>query len=193
MILSRTICLACLGLLCGLVLCSSTAAEVPGLSEVEAFDAFPVYQAGDEVAGLRLEAVSSHPPVKDHDQRSMFWTFAYGDCDPPRAGDCDPQLQVQSWSTCYRWASQLHRRLRLFNVRGAKGIRGAGGSEVEIFTGRTTVVLFAYTQSLAMAAARQMRKVSQTQTPSLLPAPVPGSLGGKLPCQRPWWEEYSTD
>jgi hypothetical protein len=178
--------LACLGLLCGLVLCSSAVAEVPGLREVEAFDAFPVYQAGEEVAGLRLEAVSSHPPVRGDDQRSMFWTFSYGDCDPPRDGDCDPQLQVQSWSTCYRWASQLHRRLRLFNVRGAKGIRGAGGSKVEVFTGRTTVVLFAYTRSFATAAARQMRKVSQTQTPSLLPAPVPGSLGGKLPCQRPW-------
>jgi len=159
---------------------------------VEAFDAFPVYQAGEEVAGLRLEAVSSHPPVRDGDERSMFWTFSYGNCDLSSNGDCDPQLQVQSWSTCYRWASQLHHKLHVFDIRGAKASRGAGGSEVEIFTGRTTVVLFAYTRKLAMTASRQLRRVGQAQPPSLLPPPVPGSLRGSLPCQRPWWEEYSS-
>lgn len=33
---------------------------------------------------------------------------------------------------------------RLFDFRGAKVTRGEGGSELEIFTGRTTVVIFAH-------------------------------------------------
>jgi hypothetical protein len=55
---------------------------------------------------------------------------------------------------------------------------------VEIFTGRTTVVIFATHENVARSTARQLRNVRQAQPPSLLPPPVPGSLRGKLPCQR---------
>jgi hypothetical protein len=158
------------------------------MSEVEEFNAFHVYYAGEEVAGLRFETISEHPPIRDRDERSSFWDFSYGDCAPPGNGACDPQLYVQSWSTCYRWASMSPHKLHLFNLRGAKA-SGGGGSEWEIFTGRSTVVIFASSRPLAVAAAHQLRKVGQTETPALLPPPVRGSLGGKLPCQRPWWEE----
>jgi hypothetical protein len=182
--------IACLSLLCGLVFCGHAAAETPNLGEVEAFDGFPVYYAGEEVDGLPFESISEHPPVKDGDERSPFWSLSYGDCTPPPDGGCSLPITVQSWSTCYRWFNMSHhqRRPHLVNLRGAKASGGIGGSELEIFTGRSTVVIFAYSHNLAMAAARQLRKVGQTETPALLPPPVPGSLGGKLPCQRPWWK-----
>lgn len=187
--LRRIACAICSSLLCGLVFCGYAAAETPSLSEVEAFDGFHVYYAGEEVAGLPLTSISEHPPVRDGDERSSFWNFGYGDCTPPPDGGCPVPIAVQSWSTCYRWFNMSHRKRKphLANLRGAKA-SGIGGRELEIFTGRSTVVIFAYSNSLAMAAARQLRKVGQTETPALLPPPVPGSLGGKLPCQRPWWK-----
>ena len=183
----RAFFVACLSVVYTVALCSGAATATRDLSEVEAFDAYPVYSAGEEVAGLHFEVISKHEQFRD--QRSTFWNFSYGNCTPPGNGACDPQLHVQSWSTCYRWFSSFRRKRHLFNLRGAKASGGEGGSELEIFTGRSTVVIFAYSHSLAMAAARQLRKVGQTEAPAVLPPPVPGSLGGKLPCQKPWWEE----
>ncbi len=54
---------------------------------------------------------------------------------------------------------------------------------MEIFTGRTTVVIFGNGGSVTKAAARQLRNVHQNHAPSRLPAPAPGSLEEKLPCQ----------
>jgi hypothetical protein len=176
-----------LALTCALLLCSPAAAA-PGFSEVEAFHAYPLYYTGMEMDGLRLEAISKHEQVPD--PRSTFWTFSYGTCEPPGAGSCDALLQVQSWSTCFRWAAGLHRKRELFNLRGTKAAGGSGRPErqpLEIFTGRTTVVLFSQTRSLAIAAARQLRTLSATEPPPLLPPPAPESLWGKLPCQHPRW------
>ncbi len=54
---------------------------------------------------------------------------------------------------------------------------------MEIFTGRTTVVIFGNGRSVTQAAARQLRNIHQDRAPSRLPPPVPGSLDEKLPCQ----------
>jgi hypothetical protein len=206
--LHRTFRVAGLSLLCGFILsgCDADdrgADDPPSLNEVKKFDAYRVYYAGEEVAGLPLEAVTGQ--VQRGYKRSTVWNFGYGDCDPPSGffaeGGCSLPLQIQNWSTCYRWAGMFTRsqnayglfdprrakaarnRPRPFDFRGAKAARGAGGSALEIFTGRTTVVIWAHRRKVAKSAARQLLNVRQAQPSAPLPPPAPGSLQGKLPCQ----------
>ncbi len=184
--LLRTNRVAWLGLLCGVILCGCGGNDGPGLeslSEAKEFDSF-VYYAGEEVAGLPLEGIEEgkgQPPS---------WYFYYGDCDPPGGlfaeGGCELPLQIHNYSTCRRWADLLHLEHDIFDFRGAKAAGSGRGIEnpVEIFTGRTTVVIFATHGNVAKSAARELRDVRQTRPPSLLPPPAPGSLHGELPCQR---------
>lgn len=193
-----------LSFLCGFLLsgCGADdpgASDPPSLSQVKKFDPYRVYYAGEKVDALPLEGISDARAG-----RWIYWNFSYGDCDPPSGffaeGGCSLPLSVQNWSTCYRWANMFSRsrnphglfdprrakaapNRRLFDFRGAKATGGEGGSELEIFTGRTTVVIFAHKRDVAKSAARQLRGVRQARMPSLLPPPAPGSLQGKLPCQ----------
>ena len=183
--LDRIVRVACLGLLCGFIACSWAAAAAPDLSDVERFDAYRVYYSGEEVAGLPLEEVLGGDPQKG---RSIGWTFFYGACTPPPVeGGCGPPLEIQNVSTCRRWFSAFFRKRRLYDFHGAKATGGGGRYEVspmEIFTGRTTVVIWGDGKSVIKSAARQLRNVRLREPQLLLPPPVPGSLGGKLPCQR---------
>ena len=174
--------------LCGSVLagCNSADPKVsnpPDLGAARQFDRFRVYFAGRDVDGLPLTGASQ----AEHGRVGTEVTFGYGDCDPPDGlfaeGGCSLPLSVQNWSTCYRWASQLHKPPRLFNFRGAKATRGAGGSQLEIFTGRTTIVIWAHERNVARSAARQLRNVQTKRSAPTLPPPKPGSLQGRLPCQ----------
>jgi hypothetical protein len=184
--LRRITCITCLSFLCGLVFCSYAAAEAPDLSEVEAFDAYRVYYAGTEVSGIPLESIneSRENEIARLGERSAIWDFGYGDCTPPPDGGCSLPIDVQNWSTCHRWPAMYSYKLHFFNFRGTKAawVPTAGG--LEIYTGRTTVVIFAYSRSFTMAAARQLYRVGQAEPPALLPPPARGSLRGKLPCQR---------
>ncbi len=185
--LHRILAIACAIVTCGLILCGcGKEVDRPSLSEVKKFDTYPVYYAGPEVAGLPLEEIIGIP----HLARSCC-TFIYGDCEPPHTwdgGGCAPPVEIQVFSTCDRWASALHQRRFLYDFRGAKAAGGRGGPEggspIEVFTGRTTVVVGAESPGLLKTAARQLRSVRATQPQSSLPPPVRGSLWGKLPCQR---------
>jgi hypothetical protein len=150
---------------------------------VNRFNPYLVYYAGKKVDRLPFTGISEAKAG-----RWIYWNFSYGDCNLPSGffveSGCSLPLSIQNWSTCYRWASKLHRNLRLFDFEGAKAAGGGrGGFPLEIFTGRTTVVIFAHDQSVSKSAARQLRNVRQAQPSALLPPPVPGSLRGKLPCQ----------
>lgn len=180
-----------LGLACAFLSCGYAAASAPDLSEVEAFDAYRVYYAGPEVNGIPLEGAgkSREDEIPRLGERSAIWDLSYGTCTPPPDGGCSLPIDVQNWSTCHRWAAMYSYKLHFFKFRGARAawVPTAGG--LEIYTGRTTVVIFGYTRRLIMAAARQLRAVGQTEPPSLLPPPAPGTMQGKLHCQRAWEEE----
>jgi hypothetical protein len=75
----------------------------------------------------------------------------------------------------------------LYEFRGAKATGGGGRPEVspmEIFTDRTTIIVFGDEKSLIKTAAGELREVHQTLAASRLPPPARGSLEGELPCQR---------
>lgn len=183
----RCLGLVCLGLIWGVVaVVCAAAADAPKLSEAESFHGFPIYFAGEEVAGLPLEEVG-HEDWRE--PRAQTWSFIYGTCELPEGeGGCSTPLQIQSQSTCKRWAAalQVHRSTYPF-----KGARASGAiddryelSPMEIFTGRATVVISGDEKAVVKAAARALRKVGATGPQKRLPPPAPGSLGGKLPCQK---------
>ncbi len=79
------------------------------------------------------------------------------------------------------------RKHRLYEFRGAKATGGGGRYEVspmEIFTGRTTIIVFGSEKSLIKTAARELREVHQAQAAPRLSPPARGFLQQKLPCQR---------
>jgi hypothetical protein len=179
--------LTCL-LLCGAIFggCGSESRSdppPPSLGAAKSFDRFPVYFAGGDVDGLPLTSVSE----ASHGRFGTEVTFSYGDCDPPDGlfaeGGCSLPLSIQNWSTCVRWGKQLHDPLRAFDLRGAKATNGGGGSQLEVFTGTTTVVIWAHERRVAESAARQLQDVRPADRFSQLPPPIDGSLQGKLPCQ----------
>ncbi len=163
------------------------------LADAQAFDAYRLYYSGSEVAGLPLEAVTQGRATNRHARqqggRAIYWTFIYGDCTPPPTeGGCAPPLEVQIWSACVRSFSSIKFRKRhLYGFRGAKATGGGGRFEIspmEIFTSRTTIVIFSNEKPLIKTAARELREVHQAQTASRLPRPARGSLKERLPCQR---------
>ncbi len=174
----RTPGVACL-VLCGLLLGGCNADdpgdEQPDLSKVRKFGGgYPIYYAGDEVAGHPLEEVFGE---------EGGGVFIYGDCDATD-GSCFPPLQIHNYDVC-DWPPQFNKEAGpLYDFRGAKA-RGGGTSNedpMEIFTGRTTVKIGAEDAQLTKAAAAALRTVRQLRRPSRLPPPAPGSLQGKLPC-----------
>ncbi|HWM63909.1 MAG TPA: hypothetical protein VNP96_07975 [Solirubrobacterales bacterium] len=170
-----------LSLACGFLFCGWAAAAAPSLSEVREFDGYRVYYAGDEVAGVPLEEVEKAEWPEN--RRFTGWNFYYGDCALPAGeGGCSPPLQIQNYNTCRRWADAYPGKPRLFNFRGAKAAWVSSADSLEIYTGHTTVVIFANRKSVAKRAASLIRGIRHAQS-SLLPPPTPDSLWGKLPCQ----------
>jgi hypothetical protein len=172
-----------------LLLGCGDSSEGISLSLVEEFDAYPLYYAGDEVAGNKLETIVGEDGwERNPDQRSVGFTFIYGDCDPPDGlfaeGGCAPPVQIQTSSICDRNLRMYRGKQDVLDIRGAKASTNGGG--LEIFTGRTTVVIFALGDpDLIGPTIRQLRRVGQDAPSPRLPPPVPGGVWGKLPCGRP--------
>ncbi len=184
----------------------SASAGVPGFGAAKAFHRYPVYWAGAEVLGMPLEDIEGHAGYEK--RAPSGWSLLYGTCELSGSDhpSCAPPLQIQVDSTCKRWASELNQLEDLVVFRGAKAVwhpgiplQGGGTAEagpLEIFTGRETVVVFVESfglkhtyglndpEKVAFETAGQLRTVHQA-APKPLPPPVPGSLAGKLPCQKP--------
>ncbi|HEX9968328.1 MAG TPA: hypothetical protein VGB06_10315 [Solirubrobacterales bacterium] len=162
------------------------------MADAQAFDAYTLYYSGPEAAGLPLEAIvqgwSTNRHAREQGRRRIRWGFIYGDCTPSPSGGCGPPLEVQVWSACVRSFSSLNLNRHLYEFRGAKATGGGDGfygvSPMEIFTGRTTIVVSGNEKPLIKTAARELREVHQDQAASRLSPPAAGSLEGKLPCQR---------
>jgi hypothetical protein len=136
-----------------------------------------------------VQGWATNQHAREQGRRRIYWTFIYGDCTPPPSeGGCAPPLEVQVWSACVRSVSPIKvRKHHLYEFRGAKATGGGGRYEVspmEIFTGRTTIIVFGNEKPLVKTAARGLREVHEAQAASRLPPPAPDSLKEELPCQR---------
>ncbi len=187
---------ACIALAIAFALAGNAFAGVPGFGAAKAFRKYPVYWAGSRVAGFQLEGIN---------HGGGGFTFFYGSCELSGTDhpSCAPPIEIQEGSTCDRWASELNKVKDLTPFRGAMaiwhpGIPLEGGGEdeagpLEIFSGRSTIVIFIEpaeleastdAKQIAFKVARELRTVHQAK-PAQMEAPVPGSLTGKLSCQKP--------
>jgi hypothetical protein len=161
----------------------SAAAEDPqeALAEAKRFRSYPVYYAGEEVAGQTLSTILG--PKAPLDGRRYSWVFIYGDCDdfPEGEGGCYPPMQIHNHSVCTDLPDFAYAR-RTLKIRGVR-VAEDGEGRLEFSTGTTTVTVGARDRKVAIATIRNLRTVHQVR-PGRLPPPIPGALQGKLPCQR---------
>ena len=167
------------------------------MREARKFGAFRIYYAGEKVDGLPLTGISE----ASHGRLGIEWNFSYGNCQLPSGlfaeGGCSLPLSVQNWSTCVRWANLFTRsrnphglfdprrakaapNRRLFDFRGAKATGGEGGSELEIFTGRTTVVIWAHRRNVANFAAQTVARCPPGAASSASAASGPRLAAGQV-------------
>ncbi len=157
------------------------------VSEASSYKGFPVFYPGESINGHRLSAVSRDPlgPMRKNQESVLFM---YGTCEIPAGdeGGCSLPVSVSNEPACSRNLSMYDGALSPkahLRVRGTTAAFFEGGSRLEIQTGTTAVVIFAFSRSEALSVARNLRglnvPVSETDR---LPSPVPGAVDGTLRC-----------
>jgi hypothetical protein len=146
------------------------------MREVRKFDAFRVYYAGEEVAGLPLTGISGEESQRNGPWRSPGPSFSYGNCRLPSGlfaeGGCSVPLQIQNWSRCSSWPGQYPHghRLRVFDFRGARP-PGPGGWKSSPAARRSSSSAPPATQRPPFAnCATSTRPIRQNFSPARLPA-----------------------
>jgi hypothetical protein len=174
-----------IGVLIALVL-TSTASTVGATSsdvDLEAarrFDGFRLYWAGERFRRVPVTDISWFRAFG-----RRWWSFIYGDCEPPAGeGGCAPPFEIQDWSACVRYLDVYPGNPEAFPFRGAKAAWIPTAGSFEVYTGRTTVVIFANSRRTAKRVGRGLRGIRATEVPERLPRPARGSLHGDLRCQR---------
>ncbi|MEX1357517.1 MAG: hypothetical protein WD981_02730 [Gaiellaceae bacterium] len=159
------------------------------LAKATGFSEFDVFSAGESVGGIPLVAV-----LRRHDTQNPsafpanYVSFIYGECEVESDTGCAPPAEVQTWPACVRhralydtpWAPTPEHA----TVRGAPAAFFEGGRRLEIYTGASTVVLFARTRADVLLVAASLRGVNLGVDPSdPLPQPEAGALAGQLRCE----------
>jgi hypothetical protein len=98
-----------------------------------------------------------------------------------------PAARDPNWSICDRFAAIYPGRTpQTATARGAETLPAGGG--LDVYTGRTTVVIFGDDKRSVL---KSLRRVADDRRPRVLPAPVPGSIDGELPCQGKRMKRFS--
>jgi hypothetical protein len=160
---------------------------------------FQSYSLGASVAGLSLTAVLRRcdHPYPGEPARANFLSFVYGDCDASKTGSCAPPLEVQSWPACERTLTDYTFDGRPYpydSVGEARGVPSAtfdGGTRIELYSGASTIVVFADDPAVLDSAVDSIRahpgSPSASPTTELGPAspltaPSARAVAGDLPC-----------
>ncbi len=111
-------------------------------------------------------------------------TFVYGNCNPPPGSRCSAPLAVQIWSACVRYANayDVSADEELF-MRGVPAAFYENWGRLELYTGRTTVVIFGPPKSrdYLIEAALALRGINRAVDPGeKLPSPAVGALDGRM-------------
>jgi len=160
------------------------------VAKARSFRGFPVYYPGESVNGYPLTAVGRDPlgPMRKNQESVLFM---YGTCKlPPGEGGCSLPVSVSNEPACSRNLGMYGGGFggpvpRVTKIRGTTAGSLNGGSQLEIQTGTTTVVIFAFSKRKALSVARNLRGVNVPVSVSdPLPLPAAGALEGKVPCPR---------
>jgi len=170
------------------------------LDELRAYQRFPIYYAGGEVAGLPLtamhrEAVTAPPgtPVapKLRAGNVSSFDFTYGSCSIPAQGEsCSLPLDIQIWPACARYPALYNSNgpglpvlvPKKTHIRGVPAAYFEGGYRLEIQTGASTIVIFGGRSRMRAAVAALEGLNVDVRPGQKLPPPAPGALDGSLPC-----------
>jgi hypothetical protein len=149
----------------------------PDAEPARRFDRFKLYYVGESYGDWPITHVSK---LRAFDR--PWWSFVYGECTPPPDGGCLPPLEIQDWSACVRFLARYPGHLESFPFRGAKAAWVPSAGSFEVYTGRTTVVIFA--DDHRRQVGRALLNVRADMLPNHLKPPAPGAIRGHLRCQR---------
>jgi hypothetical protein len=128
------------------------------LDEARAFDEHPLVYAGEQVDGLSLEAILRR------DDTARYVSFVYGECRPTsRESGCAPPAEIQVWPAASRGLDSYSSPAPATPVPEPTTIRGLpaaffdDGTRLEIYTPRTTIVLFSHSRDRVVTIAAALR------------------------------------
>lgn len=160
------------------------------VSQAKDYRGFPVFYPGKSVNGDELTAVARDPlgPMR-RNQESVL--FMYGTCEIPAGneGGCSLPVSVSNEPACSRnlamYSGSLSPKPVVTRVRGTTAALFEGGSRLEIQTGTTTVVIFAFSKRKALSVARNLRGLNvPVSAGDPLPPPAKGAVEGTVPCPK---------
>lgn len=131
-----------------------------------------------------------------------YVSYIYGDCLMPRGAaetfGCQPALEIQTWPSCqrskadYTLDGQPYPSQRLEDKNGAVVYSFDEGQRIEVYSGSSTVVIFAREAGMARDALSEISRqrpdvptsqlaVADHSSPGLA-KPAVGAMEGAIPC-----------
>lgn len=167
---------------------------------------FEIFSAGGEVNGIPLNQLvrRCEESVPADELPANYTSYVYGHCEVPAGSiDCEPPLEIQSFPACQRSLADYTFEGKPLPYTELPSIDGARVVEIdfqfdqriEVYTGSTTIVIYAANPALAQAALASLRSQQAGETPVTSPSalekespgglgpPVKGATEGELSCQ----------
>jgi hypothetical protein len=155
------------------------------------------YSTGRRADGVPIAAISSLCEP-DHTRRlTAIPNFIYAPCDFITGAGCDSPLEIQNWPACRRNPTSYGKAsdppgpvvAQPTTIRGVPAAYFPSDPRLELYTGRTTIVIFARDHDQLLRLATELRRgpgsLHGPRRPSEpLPAPSRAALKGKLSCRR---------
>lgn len=167
---------------------------------------FEAFSAGGSPLGLPLTATLRRCDIatEEGEPGANYVSYIYGTCEFRNAengdGGCAPPLEVQTWPACrrsvanYTYEGKPYPHEPLPDERGAEVAGFEEGGRLEVYSGSSTVVVFANDPAVAQKVLSLLRPQApdsrpatraselETEVPQGLVAPDPGATEGKLAC-----------
>jgi hypothetical protein len=167
---------------------------------------FEIFSAGASVAGLKLNSYERRCETSTlpDEVPANFTSYLYGHCQIAQGETgCPPPLQIQSFPACQRSLADYTLEGEPLAYRELPKIGGArvveidlmGERRLEVYTGSTTIVIFAATPELAREALTHLTPQEAGKPPATsvgelkadpdtpLAPPSEGAIEGEMPCR----------
>lgn len=166
---------------------------------------FEVFSAGPTVDGLPLTGTARRcdPGALADESPANYVSYIYGHCEIEEGNTgCAPPLEIQTWPACqrslgdYTFEGKPMPYRRLPSIEGAQvvEIEFPFGRRFEVYTGSSTIVIFAADPAVVQAALEALSSQEEGNPPETKPAelaqeqpgglapPVAGATEGDLKC-----------
>jgi hypothetical protein len=162
------------------------------VAESREFRDFPLFDVGKSFRGLDRTAIVRFLQAPSDSRVTPNWvSFIYGTCAPSGSeSSCAPPLAIQIWPACERnpsvYSPEIRASAKQVLVHGVPALdfSAVEDARLELYTGRSTVVIFGQSHDAVLEAANLLRPAGSAQTVKIptLPPPAAGALDGRLGC-----------